>query len=111
MFKGISLLKKKRSFQKKENGASQFLFSSLLLIPLLLVILSSFLMQSIKGELFSTHFLSHLSSGIFGYFLAFFISYVPLDRIRKYSIPFYLFSIVSLLMIYFFGITVYGAQR
>ena len=111
MFKGISLLKKKRSFQRKENGASQFLFSSILLIPLLLVILSSFLMQSIQRELFSSHFLSHLSSGVFGYFLAFFISYVPLERIRKYSIPFYLFSIVSLLMIYFFGITVYGAQR
>ena len=51
MFKGISLLKKKRSFQKKENGASQFLFSSLLLIPLLLVIISGRISQG--GKLLS----------------------------------------------------------
>ena len=112
MFQGLSLTTKKRgNFQKKENPKTRYLFSSILLIPLFLVTVSSLLMQSIQRDLFESNFLSHLLTGILGYFLAFFISYVPLERVKKYSIIFYFFSLISLLMIYFFGITVSGAQR
>ena len=106
MFKGILLFTKRGGFQKKENPATKFLFSPLLLIPLFLVLISSFLMHSIQRDLFESNFLGHLFTGIFGYFLAFFISYFPLERLKRYSIPFYLFSILSLLLI-----TVSGAQR
>ena len=46
-----------------------------------------------------------------GYFLAIFISYIPIERIRKYLIPFYFCSLISLILIYFFGISISGAQR
>jgi len=52
-----------------------------------------------------------LLTGIFGYFLAIMISNIPLDRIKKYVFPFYIISILSLIFVYFFGITIYGAQR
>ena len=43
--------------------------------------------------------------------MAFFISYIPLERLRKYLITFYLCSLISLFLVYFLGISVSGAQR
>ena len=111
MFKGISLLFIKGLFQKKETFTRRYLFSPLLLIPLTLVIISSFLIKSIQRDFLETDFLSHLLTGFLGYFIAFFISYIPAERIRRYSFVFYFFSCISLISIYFFGITVSGAQR
>jgi len=111
MFKGISLLNKRGSLQKKDNSSRGFLFSPLLLIPLFLVIISGFLIISIQGDFLVSNCLSHILTGFLGYFLALFISYIPLERLRKYVIPFYLCSLISLLLIYFLGIKVSGAQR
>jgi len=69
------------------------------------------LIKSIQGDFLVSNYRGHIVTGFFGYFLAFFISYIPLERIRKYLIPFYLSTLISLILIYFFGITVSGAQR
>ena len=111
MFRRISLLNKRGFLQKKDNFNRGFLFSPLLIIPLFLVIISGFLIKSIQGEFLVSNYLGHILTGFLCYFLAFFISYLPLERIRKYIVPFYLCTLISLLLIYFFGISVSGAQR
>ena len=111
MFRRISFFNKKGFLQKKDNFRKGFLFSPLLLIPLFLVIISGFLIKSIQEDFLVSNYLNHILTGIFGYFLAFFISFIPLERLRKYLIPFYLSTLISLFLIYFFGITVSGAQR
>ena len=111
MFKGISLKKKKRFFENKDLINRKIIFSPLLIIPLALVCISSILIKSVQRELLQSDFLNHLFTGLLGYFLAIFISYIPIERIKKYLIPFYCCSLLSLLSIYFFGISIYGAQR
>ena len=111
MFRRISLLNKRGFLQKKENFDRGFLFTPLLIIPLFLVIISGFLIKSIQGDLLVSNYFGHILTGVLGYFLAFFISYIPLERLRKYLGPFYLCTLISLLLIYFFGISVSGAQR
>ena len=111
MFKRISLLNHKGFLQKKDDFNRGFLFSPLLLIPLFLVIISGLLIKSIQGDFLISNYLGHILTGFLGYFLAFFISYIPLERIRKYVVPFYLCTFISLFLIYFFGISVSGAQR
>ncbi len=111
MFKRISLLNNRGFFKKKDNFNRGFLFSPLLVIPLFLVIISGLLIKSIQGEFLVSNYLGHILTGFLGYFLAFFISYIPLERIRKYVVRFYLCTLISLLLIYFFGISVSGAQR
>jgi len=111
MFKRIFLLNNRGFLQKKDNFSRGFLFSPLLIIPLFLVIISGFLIKSIQGDFLVSNYVGHILTGFLGYFLAFFISYIPLERIRKYVVPFYFCTLISLLLIYFFGISVSGAQR
>jgi len=111
MFRRIFLLNKRGFLPKKDKISRGFLFSQLLLIPLFLVIISGLLIKSIQGDFLVSNYLGHILTGFLGYFLAFFISYIPLERIRKYVVPFYLCTLISLLLIYFFGISVSGAQR
>ncbi len=111
MFKRFSLLNNRGFLQKKDNFNRGFLFSPLLIIPLFLVIISGFLIKSIQGDFLVSNYLAHILTGFLGYFLAFFISYIPLERIRKYVVPFYFCTLISLFLIYFFGISVSGAQR
>ncbi len=111
MVNGISLLKKKRFFQKKGKFNKNIIFSPLLVIPLVLVFISSILIKSVQREFLQSDFLNHLFTGLLGYFLAILISYIPIERIRKYVIPLYLTSVISLFLIYFFGISISGAQR
>ena len=111
MFRRIFLLNKRGFLPKKENFNRGFLLSPLLIIPLFLVIISGLLIKSIQADLIASNHLSHILTGVFGYFLAFFISYIPLERIKKYLIPFYFCTLLSLFLVYFFGISVSGAQR
>tara|TARA_Y100000991_G_scaffold87019_1_gene65570 strand:- start:175 stop:1446 length:1272 start_codon:yes stop_codon:yes gene_type:complete len=108
---GISLLKKKRFFPKRDNINRKTFFSPLLIIPLILVIISSFLIKSVQRESLESDYLNHFFTGFLGYFLAIFISYIPIEKIKKYVVPFYFCSLLSLSLIYFFGISAYGAQR
>ena len=111
MFRRISLLSNRGFLPKKDNFNRGFLFSHLLVIPLFLVIISGLLIKSIQGDFLASNYSGHILTGFFGYFLAFFISYIPLERLRKYLLPFYMGTLISLLLIYFFGISVSGAQR
>ena len=111
MIRRISLLNKRGFLQKKEIFSRGFLFSPLLLIPLSLVIISGFLIKSIQGDFLVSNYYSHILTGFLGYFLAFFISFIPLERLRNYLIPFYLCTLISLFLIYFFGISISGSQR
>ena len=111
MFRRISLFNRSGFIPKKDNSNRGFLFSPLLIIPLLLVIISGLLIKSIQDDFLVSNYSSHILSGFLGYFVAFFISYIPLERIRKHLVPFYLCTLISLLLIYFFGISVSGAQR
>ncbi len=111
MFRRISYLNKRGFLQKKDNFSRGFLFSPLLLIPLFLVIISGFLIKSIQADFLVSNYSSHILTGFLGYFLAFFMSYIPLERVRKYFIPFYLCTLIFLSLIYFLGISVSGAQR
>ena len=111
MFRRISTLSKKGFLPKKTNFTRGFLLSPILFIPLSLVIISGLLIKSIQGNYLASNYSSHIFTGFFGYFLAYFISYIPLERLKKYSIPFYLFTLISLVLIYFVGISVSGSQR
>ena len=104
MFRRISLLNTRGFLPKKDNFSRGFLFSPLLIIPLFLVIISGLLIKSIQGDFFVSNYLGHILTGFFGYFLAFFISFIPLERIRKYLVPFYFCTLISLVLVYFFGI-------
>ena len=77
MVNRISLLKKKRFFQKKDKIIRKIVFSPLLVIPLVLVFISSVLIKSVQREFLQSDFLNHLFTGLLGYFLAIFISYIP----------------------------------
>ena len=109
MFKRIYLLNKRRFIPKKDNFNRGLLFSPLLIIPLFLVTISGLLIKSIQCDFLVSNYSGHILTGFLGYFLAFFISYIPLERLRKYLVPFYLCTLISLLLIYFFGISVSGA--
>ena len=111
MFKGISLLNKRGFLSKKDKFSRGFLLSPILLIPLCLVIISGFLIKSIQGDFLVSNYSSHILTGFLGYFLAYLISYIPLERLRKYLIPFYLCTLISLFLVYFVGISVSGSQR
>ena len=111
MLRKIYSLSKKGFSQKKDNSSRALLLSPILLIPLFLVFISGLLIKSIQGDFTVSNYLSHILTGFLGYFLAFFISYIPLERLRKYFIPFYLCTLISLFLIYFLGISVSGAQR
>ena len=111
MFRKIDLLNKRGFLYKKDNFSRGFLFSPVLLIPLFLVIISGLLIKSIQSDNLESNYLNHILTGFLGYFMAYFISYIPLERFRKYLIPFYLCTLISLFLIYFFGISVSGAQR
>ena len=111
MINGISFFKKKRFPFNKNKFKFNLIFSPILLGPFILVVISSLLIESIQNQSVKTDALNHLFTGIFGCLLAIIISYIPLERIKKYVFPFYLISILFLFLVYFFGITIYGAQR
>ena len=111
MFRRVYLLNKKGFLQNKDKFSSGVLFSPLLLVPLILVIISGILIKSIQGDSLQFNYSSHILTGFLGYFLAYFISYIPLERLRNYLIPFYLCTLITLFLIYFVGISVSGAQR
>ncbi len=83
----------------------------MLLLPFSLVIISSFLIQSIQRQLATKDAFNHFFMGIFGYLVAIIISYIPLQKVKSFVLPFYISVLFSLILIYFFGISMYGAQR
>ena len=111
MFEGISIFQKRKisNIQRKPN--SDIFFSPVLIIPSILVLISTILIFSIqRNDIYNDAF-KHLFTGLIGYVIAVVISYIPLEKFKNFVIPFYLLSLVTLIFIYFFGISTYGAQR
>ncbi len=111
MIKDIVFFEKKKFSNIKKKFKLEFFCEPVVLIPLVLVLVSSLLIHSVQRQSFQSDSLSHLTTGIVGYFLALLISYIPLSRIKNYILPVYLLTIISLILVYFFGISMYGAQR
>jgi len=68
MFRRISLLNKRGFLPKKDKFTRGFLFSPLLIIPLLLVIISGLLIKSIQDDFLVSNFSGHILTGFLGYF-------------------------------------------
>ena len=102
--------KKRRFKYKKKINFDRFL-SPILLLPFGLVIISSLLIQSVQRQLEKNDAFNHFFMGILGYLVAIIISYIPLQKLKSFVLPFYILALFSLILIYFFGISMYGAQR
>jgi len=104
-------LKKRKLINLQRNKDNQIFTSLIIIIPIILVLISSLLIFSIQKQSIYNDSFKHLISGLVGYFIAIAISYIPLDQFKRFIIPFYFLSLLSLILIYFIGITNYGAQR
>ena len=111
MIERISVFKKRKFVYKQSKITNQIFLSPLLLFPLVLVIISSLLIFSVQRNEIQSDSINHFLTGLIGYFIAILVSYIPLERIKNYVFPIYLISIISLILIFFLGITTYGAQR
>jgi len=111
MIGGISIFKKRKFINNKRKRNISVFLSPILLIPSFLVLLSSALIFSIQRQSLYNDSFKHLITGLIGYFIAIAISHIPLEKFKKLIIPFYFLSLVLLILIYSFGISIYGAQR
>ena len=111
MLESGSILKRRRFINFQRNKDIHIFTSPILIIPIILILISSILIFSIQKQSIYNDSFKHIVSGFIGYFLAIIISYIPLEKFKRFIIPFYLLSLLSLILIYFIGITNYGAQR
>ena len=111
MFESYSISKKRKfiNFQRKKD--IHIFTSPIIIIPIILVLISSLLIFSIQKQTIYHDSFKHIVSGFMGYFIAIMISYIPLEKFKKFIIPFYFLSLLSLVLIFFVGISNYGAQR
>tara|TARA_B100000700_G_scaffold330024_1_gene454207 strand:+ start:415 stop:1686 length:1272 start_codon:yes stop_codon:yes gene_type:complete len=100
-------LSRKQRFQRYSKNIDLILW----LIPIGLVSLSVFLIASTQRQAESSNWHLHLMTGCMGIGVSFVIAQSPLERIRKYLIPIYCFSIISLVAVSFIGTSAFGAQR
>lgn len=111
MFESISIFKKRKFSNFQRNNDIYIFTSPIIVIPVILVLISSLLIFSIQKQSIYNDSFRHIISGFIGYFIAITISYIPLDKFKKIIIPFYFLSLLSLILIYFIGISNYGSQR
>ena len=111
MFESVSILKNKRLINIQRNKDFHIFTAPILIIPIVLVLISSLLIFSIQKQSTYNDSIKHVVSGFIGYFIAIIISYIPLEKFKKFIILFYFLSLLSLVLIYFIGISNYGAQR
>jgi len=111
MFESVSILKKRRFINFPRNKDLDIFTSPIIIIPIILVSISSLLIFSIQKQSTYNDSFKHIISGFIGYFVAIMISYIPLEKFKKIIIPFYFLSLLSLVLIFFIGISNYGAQR
>ncbi len=81
------------------------------ILPLTLVILSSILIASTQRQFNDSSGLQHIIIAGVGIFIAYFISQFHLGRFRKFLIPLYLITLLSLFAVKIFGTSALGAQR
>jgi len=104
-------LKKRKLINFSKTKDIHIFISPVIIIPVILVFISSVLIFSIQKQSIYIDSYKHFGSGLIGYFIAISISYIPVEKFKKFIVPFYFLSLLSLILIYFIGITNYGAQR
>ena len=103
---------KKRKFINFQRINDVNIFTSPIInIPIILVLISSLLILSIQKQFSYNDSIKHIFSGFVGYFIAITISYIPLEKFKKFVIPLYFLSLFSLVLVFFIGVSNYGAQR
>jgi len=81
------------------------------IVPFVLVHLSCFLIASTQRNLGITDWYQHAIIAYIGSLIVYFLAQFPLQDIRKYIIPIYFFTILTLLYVNFSGTSALGAQR
>tara|TARA_Y100001968_G_scaffold213091_1_gene196128 strand:+ start:61 stop:1335 length:1275 start_codon:yes stop_codon:yes gene_type:complete len=81
------------------------------IVPFILVHLSCVLIASTQRNFGSIDWYQHLIIAYIGSFIVYFLAQFPLENIRKYIIPIYLFTITTLLFVNFSGTSALGAKR
>ena len=104
-------MKKRKLINFSKTKDIHIFISPVIIIPVILVFISSVLIFSIQKQSIYIDSYKHFGSGLIGYFIAISISYIPVEKFKKFIVPFYFLSLLSLILIYFIGITNYGAQR
>tara|TARA_B100000579_G_scaffold413063_1_gene405342 strand:- start:1287 stop:2558 length:1272 start_codon:yes stop_codon:yes gene_type:complete len=81
------------------------------IVPIILVHLSSALIASTQRNLEIADWYQHLFIGYIGYLVIYLLAQFPLQNLRKYIIPMYIITNITLLYVKFSGTSALGAQR
>jgi len=81
------------------------------IVPIILVHLSSLLIASTQRNLGITDWYQHALMAYIGSLIVYFLAQFPLQSLRKYILPLYLITILTLLYVNFSGTSALGAQR
>ena len=81
------------------------------IVPFILVHLSCLLIASTQRNLGITDWYQHAIIAYIGSLIVYFLAQFPLQDLRKYIIPIYFFTILTLLYVNFSGTSALGAQR
>ncbi len=81
------------------------------IVPFILVHLSCFLIASTQRNLGTTDWYQHAIIAYIGSLIIFYLGKFPLQNLRKYIIPIYFLSLLTLLYVRFSGTSALGARR
>ena len=81
------------------------------IVPVVLVLLSCFLIASTQRNLGIADWYQHAITAFIGSLIVYFLAQFPLQNLRKYIIPIYFIAILTLLYVNFSGTSALGAQR
>jgi len=81
------------------------------IVPFILVHLSCFLIASTQRNIGIADWYHHAIIAYIGSLIVYFLAQVPLQDLRKYIVPIYVFTILTLLYVNFSGTSALGAQR
>ena len=81
------------------------------IVPVVLVHLSCFLIASTQRNLGIADWYQHAITAYIGSLIVYFLAQFPLQNLRKYIIPIYFITILTLLYVNFSGTSALGAQR
>jgi len=81
------------------------------IVPIVLVHLSCFLIASTQRNLGIADWYQHAITAYIGSLIVYFLAQFPLQNLRKYIIPIYFITILTLLYVNFSGTSALGAQR
>ncbi len=81
------------------------------IVPFILVHLACFLIASTQRNLGITDWYQHAIIAYLGYLIVYFLAQFPLKDLRKYTVPIYFLTILTLLYVNISGTSALGAQR